>query len=315
MAVLRPHPHRGDIVAAGVVMLTLFILLVTFRMAGDWSSGVRLIVSGVAAAFVITMIFQPGSGDETPRPYESVLYVASFVLALITLGNLADVLGSNGGSGTVVWVGLVLVAYCTWFVRERNSAIMTLLAALSAVAVVVSFISFAFHPHGIGTFKWVLFACAAVLALASVSQRDARRRHAVSLVDATGLTVILLGLLVIADQFIGLLGGVIGGAFSGARIQLTGGPTGWELVLLLFGLGLLGYGSIDRERVPQFLGVLVLLLYLVEAFQPGSGGPSLVGWPLIMLVAAGVLLAIGLRPRQDLPPEPPVPTSPSPPAQ
>src|SRR3954451_20974427 len=153
MAVLRPHPHRGDIVAAGVVMLTLFILLVTFRMAGDWASGTRLIVSGVAAALVIAMIFQPGSGDETPRPYESVLYVASFVLLLITLGNLADVLGSHGGSrairgggsGTIVWIGLVLAAYCSWFVRERNSAIMTLLAALSGVAVVVSFISFAFH--------------------------------------------------------------------------------------------------------------------------------------------------------------------------
>src|SRR4051812_6311023 len=100
LAALRPHPTRGDIVAAGVVVLTLFVWLVTLRMGGDWSSGVRLLVSGVPAALVIAMVLQPGSGDETPRPYESVLYVASFLLLLITLGNLSDVLGSNGGSGT-----------------------------------------------------------------------------------------------------------------------------------------------------------------------------------------------------------------------
>jgi hypothetical protein len=307
MAILRPHPHRGDIVAAAVVLLTLFVLVATFRMADDWSSGVRLIVSGVAFALVAAMVFQPGSGDETPRPYESVLYVASFLLGLITLINLADVLGSEGGSGTFVWVGLLLIAYCAWFVRERDSAIMTLLAALTGVVVVLALIDLIFSPDSVTTFKWILFACAIVLTLVAVSQRDARRRHAVSLVDATGLTVIGLGVLVIVDQVIGLLGGVLGGAFGGEGVALAGGPNGWELVLLLFGLGLIGYGAIDRERVPQFLGVIVLTLYLFEAFQPGGDGPTLVGWPLLLLVIGGALLAVGLRPRQDLPPEPPVP--------
>lgn len=310
LAVLRPHPHRGDVVAAGAVLLTLFTVMVNLRMAGDWSKGVMLVVTAVLALLVIAMVFQPGSGDETPRPYESVLYVASFLLLLLTLVNLARVFGSHGGSGTFVWVGLLLIAYCAWFVNERNSAVMTLLAAVTGVVVVVSFVSFAFHPHSVTTFEWVLLLCAVVLTLASVSQRDARRRHAVSLVDATGLTVIALGFLVILDQVIGLIGGVLGGAFSGQNLHLTGGPDGWELVLLLFGLGLIGYGSIDRERVPQFLGLLVLVLYLVEAFQPGASGPSLVGWPLILVVIAGALLVVGLRPRQELPPEPPVPPAP-----
>jgi len=308
-AALRPHPHRGDIVAAGVVLLTLFTLMVNLRMGGDWSKGVHLIVTAVIAALVLAMVFQPGSGDETPRPYESVLHVASFLLLLATLVNLANVLGSHGGSGTFVWVGLLLIGYCAWFVSERNSAVMTLLAAVTGVVVVLSFVSLAFHPHTITTYKWVLLACAVVLTLATVSQRDARRRHAVSFADAAGLTVIALGLLVIVDQVVGLLGDVFGGAFSGAQLHFAGGPDGWELVLLLFGLGLLGYGSIDRERVPQFLGLLVLGLYLFEAFQPSEDGPSLIGWPLILLVLTGGLLAIGLRPREDLPPEPPVPPS------
>src|SRR4051794_29073905 len=162
MAVLRPHPHRGDTVAAGAVMLTLFVLLVTLRMAGDWSSGVRLIVSGAAAALVILMILQPGSGDDTPRPYESVLHVSSFLLLLITLGNLADVLGSHGGSGTLVWIGLVLAAYCHFFAWQRNSAIMTLLGALSAVVVILAFVDLVAHPSSATTFKWILLGCALV---------------------------------------------------------------------------------------------------------------------------------------------------------
>ena len=309
LAVLRPHPHRGDIVAAGVTVLTLFVLLVFLRMGltDTWSKGVLLIVTAAAAALVIAMVMQPGSGDETPRPYESVLFVASFVLLLFALISLARVLGSHGGDGTFVWVGLLLAGYCLYFTRERNSAVMTLLAAITLVVVVLAFISWVFTPHGVTTFKWVTFACAVGLALGAVSQRDARRRHAVSLVDAAGLTAILLGLLVIAGQIAGLLGGIAARSFGGPQVSLNGGPAGWEIVLLLFGLGLIGYGAIDRERVPQFLGIVVLGLYLYEAFQPGSGGPSLIGWPIILLVAAGALLAVGLRPRQDLPPEPPVP--------
>jgi hypothetical protein len=307
-AVLRVHPHRGDQVAAGVVLLTLFIVLVNLRMVatGPWSDVVGLIISGAAALLVVGMCVQPGSGDDVPRAYESVLQVSAFLLELMTLINLADVFGSNGGSGTFVWVGLLLIAFCLYFARGRNSAIMTLLAAVTGVVVFLAFVDLISSP-GVNTIKWLLLLSAAVLSLAAVAQRDARRRHAVSLVDAAGLTVIVLGVVVIAEQVVSLLGSVIGGAFNGDNVALTGGPDGWELVLLAFGIGLIAYGSVDRERVPPFLGIIVLVLYMVEAFQPGEDGPSLVGWPIILLVLAGLMLVVGLRPRQDLPPEPPVP--------
>jgi peptidoglycan/LPS O-acetylase OafA/YrhL len=137
-----------------------------------------------------------------------------------------------------------------------------------------------------------------------VSQRDARRRHAVSLVDAAGLTILLLGSLVIAEQVVSQ---IFGGFLGGVGPDLTGGPAGWELVLLAFAFGLIAYGCVDRERVPAFLGVLVLVLFLFMAFQPGEDGPSLIGWPLVLLAMAGALLVIGLRPREELPPEPEVP--------
>lgn len=306
LALLRPHPHRGDTVAAGVVVLTLFWFVTDARFAGEWSDGVRLVISAVIAGVVIALALQADAGDDVPRPYESVLYVASFLLALLTLSELASLLGSDEDTspGTVVWVGTLLAAYAAWFAHKRNSAIMTLLAAVTAVVVVFAFVEWAFDPDSATAFEWVLLVCALVLTAGAVHQRDARRRHAVSLVDAAGLTVIALAAIVIADQ---VLSSLLGGLFGGEQIPLTGGPAGWELVFFAFGCGLIAYGCVDRERVPAFLGLILLGLFAFEALQPGEDGPSLVGWPIVLLVIAAGLLAIGLRPRQDLPPEPPVP--------
>jgi hypothetical protein len=303
--VLRVHPHRGDIVAAGVVVLTLFALLVDARFGGEWSDGVRFLFTGAIAAVVVMLALSADAGDEVPRPYESVIYVASFVLLVQALTDLAQLLGSadRTSAGTVVWVGALLLAYCAYFVAKRNSAIMTLLGALTAVVVVVAFVEWVFDPDSVTTFRWILLVCAGALTLAAVQRRDAARRHAVSLVDAAGFTAIAIGATLVAEQLVGL----IGLGFLGDGGGSTGGPAGWELVLLAFGFGLIAYGCVDRERVPPFLGIVVLGFYFFLAFQPGKDGPSLMGWPLVLLVLAGILLAIGLRPRQDLPPEPPVP--------
>jgi hypothetical protein len=321
---LRPHPHRGDPIAAGVVVLTLFTVLVNARFAGDWSLGVRFVFTLVLAAPVVAMAAQADAGDEVPRPYESILYVASFVLLVFTLGLLADVLGADGGSGSITWVGTLLVLYCLRFARRRNSAIMSLFAALTGVIVVIALIDWVLDVNSFTDVEWILLGCALVLTLGAVSQRDARRRHAVSLVDAAGITVFALGLVVIAEQLVSKILGLFGAVGSlqaadptrlGTGFAFTGGPAGWELVLLAFAFGLIAYGCVDRERVPSFLGVLVLTLFVFEAFQPGKNGPSLIGWPIVLALLAAVLLTIGLRPRQDLPPEPPVPpTTPPPPA-
>jgi hypothetical protein len=308
LAWLRPHPHRGDPVAAGVVLLTLFAVLLDARFAGEWSDGARFVVVGVIAAAVIAMAVQADAGDAVPRPYESILFVSSFVLLVLALGELARVLGADGlnASGTITWVGLVVILYCGWFATRRNSAIMTLLGAATAVLVANAFVDWAFDPDSASTFRAILLVCAIVLTLAAVHQRDARRRHAVSLVDAAGLTIIALGASLALEQLFGLLFG----GFLGGGDRLTGGPLGWELVLLAFGCGLIAYGCVDRERVPPFLGIVALGLFAFEASQPGRDGPSVIGWPIVLLILAGALLAIGLRPRRDLPPEPPVPPAP-----
>jgi hypothetical protein len=316
LALLRPHPHRGDTVAAGVVVLTLFTVLVNARFASDWSELARLLFTLAFAVPVIVMAVQAVSGDATPRPYESILHVASFLHFVLSLGLRADVLGAVGGSGSTTWVGALVVLYALWFARERNSAIMTLLAALAAVITFLALVDWVLEINSASDVEWLLLGCAVVLTLGAVSQRDRRRRHAVSLADAAGITVFALGLVVLVAGVIGTVLSVLGGGFGdvtgdtaiGTGFGVSGGGgTGWEIVLLAYGFGLIAYGCVDRERVPQFIGIGVLLMFLVQALWPGEDGPSLVGWPIVLLVMALGLLVIGLRPRQDLPPEPEVP--------
>lgn len=303
-AALRIHPHRGDPVAAGVVVLTLFAFLTLGRFAEEWSDVPRFLFAVAIAGLVVALALGADAGDETPRPYESVVYVASFLLLLLALTQAAAVLGADGGSaGTVVWVGLLLLVYCAYLSARRNSAIMTLLGALTAVVVVVAFVDWVFSPESVSVFRWILFVCALVLTLGAVQRRDAARRHAVSLVDAVALTVLALGATMVLDLVIGAIGlGFLGGDGDAP----DGGPLGWELVLLAFGFGLIAYGCVDRERVPAFLGILVLGFFFVLTVIPGKDGPSLIGWPIVLLLMAGAMLAIGLRPRQELPPEPAV---------
>lgn len=308
-AVLRVHPHRGDTVAAGVVVLTLFTVLTLGRLGDEWSDGARFLCAAAIAGLVVALALGADAVEgDVPRPYESVIYVASFLLVVMTLSQLADLLGASGDSpGTVVWVGLLVFAYGGYLATRRNSAIMTLFAALTGVVVVVAFIDWVFDPDSLTTFRWVLFLCALVLTLLAVQRRDAARRHAVSLVDAVGFVMLAVGGTLVADLIINAIGLGFFGDEAGAP---EGGPFGWELVLLAFGFGLIAYGSVDRERVPPFLGVAILGLFFVLTVIPGEDGPSLMGWPIVLLLLAGALLATGLRPRQDLPPEPPVPPAP-----
>jgi hypothetical protein len=307
LAALRPEPHRGDTVAAGAVVLTTLVFLLQTRFDGTWGTGVQLVIAALAALFTGTLAVQSPIEGERPRAYQSVLYVATFVLAVVTLVNLADVLGADNApsaSGTLVWTGLLLTVLAAWFSARRNSAIMTLLGAVSFAVVVEAFISWVFSPDGATTFRWILVLLIGGFALASMSQRGARPRHGVQFVNAAGLTAVVLGLTFALDLL-----------FSGFTAVLGGGPerhgigTGWELFLLACGFGLIAYSAVDRESGPAYLGVIVLALFVGLA----APGDSLIGWPIVLALMAGAMLLVGLRPSRPLPPPPDAGAPPPPP--
>lgn len=297
-AALTPHPHRGDLIAAGALPLTVGVLLVNVRLDARWGNGVLLVLTALACALVLGMgVLSPLEG-ERPRAYQQVLLLAGLLLGFVVLLRIARVLGVHGplaAAGARMWIFAVVALSAGWMTRARHSAVCALVAALGAVVAVLAFVTWAFSPDGATTYRWVLLALALGLVLAALSRRDRQRRESVYLIDAAGVAIVVLGL-----TFVGALLTLL--TFIGAPAGAPGG--GWKLVLLAAGLGLVAYAAVDREAGPAYLGALVLALFVLYAGIPGVSGASLWFWPLVLLLAGGAMVGAGLRPRRPLPPEP-----------
>jgi hypothetical protein len=240
----------------------------------------------------------------TPRAYQSVLFIASFALALAALANLAGLLGSDGidSSGTLTWVGAALAALALTFTARRNSASSTLLGSIAGGIAVLAFFHWALGVDSASAFRWVLLGLVAIYVLTAVGQRDRRLRHGVALIDAAGLGTLAIAL-TFAPQ---LLFGVFDAHETAAW--------GWELLVVAIGFGLIAYSSVDREAGPAYLGVANLVAFAVITSGGVTGpGATLLGWPLVLAAGAAALLVIGLRPTTPAPPPPDADAPPAPP--
>ncbi|MCW3024254.1 MAG: hypothetical protein JWR30_3576 [Conexibacter sp.] len=294
---LRPKPFRGDVVAAGVVVLTTLVGVVAVRFDQAWSAGAHLAYALVAWAFVTALaVLAPMEGDE-PRAYQSVLYVSSIALFVAVVVRVGQLVGSDGvlsSAGTTTWVMAAFAAYAFAFAVQRNSAACTLIGALTGGVAVLAAVQWIWDPSGVATARWVLLALTVVYAFAAIGQRDRRLRHGVALIDAAGLAV-----LAIAASF------AASALFFDAPEPITGVAWGWELLIVAAGFGLIAYSSVDRQPGPAYLGVLNLVAFtVITSVGVSAGGATLLGWPIALALAAGVLLVIGLRPTTPAPPPP-----------
>ena len=291
---LRPHPHRGDIVGAGAVVLATAIAMVNVRMDATWGDGVFLVVDVLGFALVFAMGMLAELEDGRPRPYQSALLVAGLFLLALTLYRLAQVFGVDrplSASGTVFWMALLISGVAAWPAWARNSAVSALIEVVAGGVALLAFVDLVFDPQGPTTARWILLLLLAVYVLASLWRRDRDRRHAVQMVNAAGLAVLAL-----ESTFFGSLLSVLGPTPSPPGF-------GWALVILAGGFGLMAYSAVDREPGPGYLGVLVLAIAVLLVGRPNPNG-DLVFWPLFLLLVGIAGVALGLRPRRRLPPEP-----------
>jgi hypothetical protein len=297
------------------VPLSVFAFVVALRMT-QWGVGARFVVVGLVAALLLTMGWLAPLEGDAPRPYHSILLIAGLLPAVVALQELAEVLGSSRppGNGAEVWIFLLEAGLATAAARRANSGACTLIAALAAAVAVEAFVSWVFQPTGIGTFRAMLVVLALAFAAGAIRLRDRRRRHGVQLINAAGLVTVVLALTLLAfalvrealqasGQFLTLFGGA--GTHETAAF-------GWKLYLLAIGVGLVAYAGVDREPGPAYIGIAVLGAFAVLVGLPISGRGSLVGWPLFLLIIGAIGLAIGLRPREPLPPPPIEPDSEAP---
>lgn len=316
---LRPKPFRGDVIAAGVVVLATLVWLVRIRFAATWGDGGQLVWAVVPWTFVTVLALLAELEGDAPRAYQSVLYLASLVLLLAVVIAFGDVLGADGAfanPGVTTAEGVALAVPAFTFAIARNSAVCTLFGAFFGGVAVVAAVDWAFSP-GYATFRWVLVALVVVYGFAAVGQRDRHLRHGVALIDAAGLAVLAIG-----GSFL-LSGSLVAPVYAALYTHIDpaalgfghapGVGWGWELLIVAAGFGLIAYSSIDRQPGPAYLGVLNLLVFAYLASLNWPHGASLLGWPLVLAIAAAALLVIGLRPTTPAPPPPDVDAPEAPP--
>jgi len=328
---VRPHPHRGDVVAAGAVVLAIGLVVADLRLAEAWAAGVRLaLLSGPGALVVLAMgaltrvgegTGAPGTPEDAPpapasaegappapasaeggqggpRPYVTILLVAGLALALLALSDLADALGDDGrlaSPAATTFAAGVLTALAVTLAATKRSALVTLVACVAGLVTVLALADLLFGlDDRLEAFRYLLLAGLVCLVVAATATRDAHRRQAVAFINAGGVALVGLALTLAAERIPAL-------APIGPLAQQT--PWAWELVVLLGGSALLAYAAVDREPGPASLAALALVLFAGLAVE-ADGGASLLWWP-VLLVAIGLGVVIfGLRPREELPPEP-----------
>ena len=287
---LHPPAHRGPLIAAGAVALTVGVALAQLRI--DPGDGVQLLLAGVPAALLLWLALQARLEGGRPPAYLSALAVCGLALLDIALLRLARVLGADFDelpNGAIAWTAAAEAGVAAVLAVRRSSAIAELLAAVFAGVAVLAAWEEVFDPDSVTPLRWLLLGMAIVFALASLPLRGVSLRHAVQMVNAAGLAILAIGLLE-----------PVGFGFFG--FTLNDLPGLWKLVLLAGGFGLVAYAAVDRAPGPAYVGALVLATFVV--FTGAAGDDTLLGWPLALLLVGAVAIAAGLRPRAPLPPEP-----------
>ncbi len=296
---LRPPAHRGPLIAAGAVVLTVGLALLELRLGDELPGLVHVLILALAAALCLGLGLQAERDGGAPAPPQSVLLVCGVLLLWAALLRLADVLGADFGdlpAATLVWTSLIVAAAAAFAAWRCDSAICTMLAGIAAGIAVLAAANWIFGASSQTVFRWLLLGLAVGFALASLVLRGARPRHA-ELMVVTGALAILAIFLVAAA-------GALLGAFLPFGDASESGllPGFWELVLLVAGCGLVAYGAVDRVPGAAWLGVAQLAGFVVAA--SAEADDTLRWWPLLLLALGAAALAAGLRPRSPLPPEP-----------
>jgi hypothetical protein len=297
---LTPKPFRGDVVAAGVTVLVIAAGLLELRVTGSLDPAIRFGLLGFLWAFVLTLALRSPNEPAGPRAYQSVLYVAALIFALLALAALAAVINGGGwleGNGTQTWVLALMTLHAALLGRGRNSPVCTLLGAAGFAGVLAVGLWSVTDEQHLGAVRWLLLVVAIAYAINAVRLHTPKPGHALAFAEAAGVTVV--GLAVTWTAM--LLPLPDGGAFPVSGID-SGGPApglGWTLFLLTCGLGLVGYGGVQRERGPIWIGALLLLHFCILEIDGG-----LWAWPLLLFALAATLLVAGLRPTTPAPPEP-----------
>jgi hypothetical protein len=294
MASRVPTGAQAAALAPAGLGLWLLIVVVQLRMDEPWATGVLFIVAVVPAALLLALAFAAAEGDNAARPEATILVVGGLSLAAVSLPRLGTILAGDDFAdtgGTFTLLLAVFTALAVFCERRTRLSVCVLIASVAGVGLFLEFVHWVFGADDIDTFRVLLAIVFVALFAAGVMLAG---RTGTMLVAAAGLTVI-------ASYYTTVFAVLFG--------DTSGLGWGWELITLLEGLALAAYAAVRLERGPGYLAFFVLLLFAVSAALVGDAvgveingeelgdgsSASLVGWPLVLLIATIAAAAAGLR--------------------
>src|SRR3954470_8894641 len=116
---LHPPAHRGPLIAAGALVLSIGGAVVQVRM--DWSPAAHFAVAVVLAVTLLWLGLQAPPHGGAPYPHQSVLLVLGLAASAAALARLADVIGEPGDSGAIAATSALLAGLAVFVSARRRS--------------------------------------------------------------------------------------------------------------------------------------------------------------------------------------------------
>src|SRR5215204_4363448 len=230
LELLRPPPHRGPLIAAGAVLVTVGVALEEIRLGDKLPTCVHLVILALASGAIYALGVQVRQ-EGRPYAFQSVLLVSGLLLLYPALLTLADVLGADFDdfpAGAVVWTSLLLAGAAVYPAAARRSSICALIAALALGVALAAFVNWALDATSVTTYRWLLALLASGYVLVSLLLRGPAPRHSEQMVNAAGLAVLAIALTGVLPVVFGLAA-----PFGGGPDEIL--PNGWELVVFAAG--------------------------------------------------------------------------------
>lgn len=294
---MRVHAHRGNTLAAGAVVLAA--ALVEAELRPGPSAGVRAALAlGLAALAAFGALRTPRE-EGGPRAYQELLLAIAALAGTAAAAHAAAATGLGPGDPVrASWVAGLATAGASLGLGLARAGDGTIVLGLGAAAAVVAVVTAAGAAwpgddprDGV---RLALLLVGVALVLAIVLRIDRRYRQAVALADVLAAVVVLAAGTYLLDEA-PRVGAALGLPDDAGRAGL-----GVQVLLLVAGFSLAGLGATLHERGPGWLGALALLASLGVLAREGD---DLLGWPVVLAVLGGVLVAVALRPVSVLRPD------------
>ncbi len=303
--------ERGAIRAFGGVLLGVAVLLILYRRltVDAWGDLVIFLVLLAPTLFLLsTGIAGARALAGLPSVWQTAFTVFGLLLLPLTLYALLNLLdGDPGSNWNTVWI------FATVAVVSFVAALMAgvrLGCLLGSIATVVAWLALwdEVLTDGLGadagTLRGLLLVAAALLlaVAAGIAVRGWPEGGASDVITVAGLAAVGAGGLALADYQAAI---VPVGLAEAETPSAIGSSTLWELELLAVSLALVVYGVRSVTRGPAYVGGFGLFAFIfvvgTDIGNPDRDG-SLLGWPLVLLIAAVALLAASLLPGLRRPP-------------